>query len=108
MVSATVSVGWSGYFTSLLADLGLHLPPAFAASPGTMVQDADGSQVSAVFNLPAFAIVAYISVLLIVGVRESARVNVAIVLVKVSVVLIFHRCRRRPRRHRQLAAVHSR
>lgn len=89
MVAATVSVGWSGYLTSLLADLGLHLPATLTASPGTLVTGADGSQVSAIFNLPAFAIVALLSILLILGVRESARVNVAIVVIKVGVVLVF-------------------
>jgi APA family basic amino acid/polyamine antiporter len=89
MVAATVSVGWSGYIVSLLGDLGLHLPPALTASPGTVVQAADGSSVTAVFNLPAFAVVAALTVLLIVGVKESARVNVIIVIIKVAVVLVF-------------------
>jgi APA family basic amino acid/polyamine antiporter len=89
MVAATVSVGWSGYFASLLADFGIHLPPSLMAAPGTPVPAADGSTVTAVFNLPAFAIVATLTALLILGVKESARVNVIIVLIKVSVVLVF-------------------
>ena len=89
MVGATVSVGWSGYFVSLLRDLGLHIPAQLTAAPGTLVQLADGAQVTAWFNLPAFLAIAFLTVLLIVGVRETARFNVAIVVVKVAVVLVF-------------------
>ena len=89
MVGATVSVGWSGYFASLLKDLGLHIPARLTAAPGTLVQAADGAQVTAWFNLPAFLSIAFLTALLIVGVRETARFNVAIVLVKVAVVLVF-------------------
>ena len=89
MVGATVSVGWSGYFASLLKDLGLHIPARLTAAPGTLVQAADGAQVTAWFNLPAFLSIAFLTGLLIVGVRETARFNVAIVLVKVAVVLVF-------------------
>jgi len=89
MVGATVSVGWSGYAVSLLRDLGLPIPAQLTASPGTLVALADGTQVSAWFNLPAFLVVAGLTALLIVGVRESTRFNVAIVAVKVTVVLVF-------------------
>jgi basic amino acid/polyamine antiporter, APA family len=89
MVGATVSVGWSGYFVSLLRDLGLHIPTQLTASPGTLVALADGTQATAWFNLPAFLVVAGLTALLITGVRESARFNVAIVAVKVTVVLVF-------------------
>jgi len=89
MVGATVSVGWSGYAVSLMRDLGLPLPAQLTASPGKLVALADGTQVSAWFNLPAFLVVAGLTALLIVGVRESTRFNVAIVAVKVTVVLVF-------------------
>jgi APA family basic amino acid/polyamine antiporter len=89
MVGATVSVGWSGYLVSLLRDLGLHIPAQLTASPGTLVALADGAQATAWFNLPAFLVVAALTVLLIIGVEESARFNVMIVAVKVTVVLVF-------------------
>src|SRR5512147_286447 len=38
MAGATVSVGWSGYFASLLRDLGLHIPAQLTAAPRTLVQ----------------------------------------------------------------------
>jgi len=89
MVSSTVAVGWSGYFVSLLANMGISLPPQMTAAPGTAIALADGSQVTAWFNLPAFAIVTIISALLILGVRESARFNNIIVALKVAVILVF-------------------
>src|SRR5918999_2914549 len=67
--SMTVAGGWSGYFQRILAGFGLHLPAWMAAAPGA----APG----AVINLPAMIIVLAIMVLLIVGVRESARFNAA-------------------------------
>ena len=89
MVGATVSVGWSGYLVSLLRDFGIQLPAVLTASPGTMIVLADGTEVHAWFNLPAFLVVAALTLLLIFGIRESARFNVAIVAVKVTVVLVF-------------------
>jgi APA family basic amino acid/polyamine antiporter len=89
MAGATVSVGWSGYFASLLQELGIHIPPQLAAAPGTLMQLADGTQAVAWFNLPAFLIIALLTALLISGVRQSARFNALIVAVKVCVVLVF-------------------
>src|SRR6266567_7951590 len=40
--AATVAVGWSGNVVSLLADLGIQLPAAISAAPGTAVATADG------------------------------------------------------------------
>ena len=89
MVGATVSVGWSGYIVSLLRNFGLHIPAQLTASPGALVQLADGAQATAWFNLPAFLVIVALTLLLIIGVRESARFNTAIVAIKVTVVLVF-------------------
>src|ERR1700752_3930807 len=59
--AATVAVGWSGNVVSLLADPGIHLPPAIRAARGTLVRCADGSTVSALFNLPAVVIIALVT-----------------------------------------------
>src|SRR4029079_14091343 len=79
--SMTVAVGWSGYFQRILAALGLHLPAWMSASPdpaaGTLI------------NLPAVLIVLAIMVLLVIGVRESARFNAAMVAVKLAAVAFF-------------------
>jgi APA family basic amino acid/polyamine antiporter len=86
--AATVAVGWSGYVVSFLHDLGVDFPAAFSAAPGTLVTLADGSTVTAVFNLPAVIITVLVATLLVVGIQESARVNAVIVIVKVAVVLL--------------------
>jgi basic amino acid/polyamine antiporter, APA family len=79
--SMTVAVGWSGYFQRILAGFGIHLPAWMSASPdataGTLV------------NLPAILIVLFIMALLVVGVRESARFNAAMVAVKLAAVAFF-------------------
>jgi basic amino acid/polyamine antiporter, APA family len=87
--ATTVAIGWSGYVVSFLGDIGIHVPPHFAAARGTMVTLADGSQVAAWFNFPAVLIVALVSALLVVGIKESASVNNVIVIIKVSVVILF-------------------
>jgi APA family basic amino acid/polyamine antiporter len=86
--AATVAVGWSGYVVSLLADIGVRVPPLISAAPGTPVVLADGSAATAVVNLPAVLIAVAVTGLLVIGIEESARVNAAIVAVKVAVVLL--------------------
>jgi APA family basic amino acid/polyamine antiporter len=86
--AATVAVGWSGYVVSFLHDFGIQFPAALSAAPGTAVALADGSTVTAVFNLPAVLIAAAVTVLLVIGIQESARVNAVIVIVKVAVVIL--------------------
>jgi APA family basic amino acid/polyamine antiporter len=85
--AATVAVGWSGNFVTLLGQLGMAFPAALSAAPGTEIATAAGT-VTAVFNLPAVLITIAVTALLVVGVSESARVNSVIVVVKVAVVLI--------------------
>jgi APA family basic amino acid/polyamine antiporter len=86
--AATVAVGWSGHLTSFLHDfVGVSFPAALSAAPGTAVQTPDGI-VTAVFNLPAVLITIAVTILLVVGIKESANVNSVIVIVKVAVVLI--------------------
>ncbi len=79
--SMTVAIGWSGYFQRILAGFGLQLPVWMSAAPAAT----DG----ALINLPAVIIVLLIMVLLIVGIRESARFNGAMVAVKIVAVLFF-------------------
>src|SRR3954471_23404397 len=86
--AATVAVGWSGNLVTLLHQLGLSFPAAISAAPGTIIQLANGSTATAVFNLPAVLITIAVTMLLIVGVSESATVNAVIVVIKVGIVLI--------------------
>ena len=89
MSASTVAVGWSGYAASLLADVGIAIPPALMASPWSAVTLADGSVVTGIINVPAVLIALALTALLVVGIRESARANAAIVVVKIGVILLF-------------------
>ncbi|MCJ2007635.1 amino acid permease [Methylobacterium sp. E-041] len=89
MGAATVAVGWSGYVVSLLKDVGLVIPPRFTAAPGTAVKLADGSDATALMNLPAVLIVGLLTLMLVRGTKESARLNNVMVAVKLTVVLAF-------------------
>jgi APA family basic amino acid/polyamine antiporter len=79
--SMTVAIGWSGYMQKLLHGFGIDLPLWMSAAPGS----APGT----VINLPAVIIVLLIMVLLVIGVRESARVNAVMVAIKGVVVIFF-------------------
>lgn len=83
LASATVTVGWSGYFQNLIASFGLHLPDtltaAYGARPG----------VKTFFNLPACLVALAVTAVLAFGIKESKRVNNIMVVIKVSVVLLF-------------------
>jgi basic amino acid/polyamine antiporter, APA family len=83
LATSAVSVGWSGYFQSLLGGFGLHLPAALTAAPGSV------PGVATLFNLPAFVIMMIITAMLSWGVRESARLNGVMVAIKIAVVLLF-------------------
>src|SRR5918997_4641562 len=89
LAATTVAIGWSGYVVSFLDDLGIHIPAQWQAARGTVVTLADGTQVTALLNLPAVLIIAIVTTLLVVGIRESANVNNIIVVIKVAVVLLF-------------------
>ena len=86
--AATVAVGWSAYFGSLLNDFGIAFPAVVSAAPGTVLAAADGTTVTAIFNLPAVIIALLVTALLVRGVHESATVNGVMVVVKVTVVLL--------------------
>ena len=87
--ASTVAVGWSGYFVSFLGGLGVHLPPTLIAAPGVTVKLADGSVVHGVFNVPASLIVLCVTALLIKGIKESARANTVMVVIKSLVLVVF-------------------
>ncbi|MFO6447168.1 amino acid permease [Erythrobacter sp. NE805] len=95
IAAAVVAVGWGGYVVSLLADFGIQIPAALTGPTGhLLVRDGvpvlvDGQQVVTIFNLPAFLICIALSLLLVVGVSESAKVNNVIVAIKVSVLAAF-------------------
>jgi basic amino acid/polyamine antiporter, APA family len=87
--AVTVAIGWSGYVVSFLHDIGINVPCALSAARGAAVTCADGTTTTAIFNLPAVIIIALVTILLIIGIKESANVNSVIVIIKVAVVLLF-------------------
>ncbi len=109
--AATVASGWSGYFVSLMRDCGITVPPQWTATPGTEMIFYHGQwsalsnigpalktagidpnslpHVLAHFNLVAFLAIAVVTVILVIGVRESANINSTMVIIKVGVVFVF-------------------
>ena len=91
LAASTVAVSWSGYFSSLLADYHLTIPPELMGAPGALIKDPISGAVIAhgIMNLPAIVIVGLVTLLLIRGVTESATVNNIIVAIKVTIVVLF-------------------
>ena len=83
LATSAVSVGWSGYFQSLIGGFGLEIPKALSAAPGAL------EGVHTYMNLPALLIMLVLTAMLSWGVRESARVNNVMVVIKIAVVLLF-------------------
>ncbi len=80
-----VAVGFSAYFNDVLDSLfGLRLPEALSRPPIE-----SGEMTGAIFNLPAFLVLMILTVLLVRGIRESAKTNNAMVLIKVAAILVF-------------------
>jgi basic amino acid/polyamine antiporter, APA family len=95
LAASVVAVGWSGYVVSLLRDIGVIIPPELTGPAGQALMR-DGAQVmvngvgvTTLFNLPAFLICLTLTLLLVVGVSESAKVNNVIVAIKVGVIVAF-------------------
>jgi APA family basic amino acid/polyamine antiporter len=84
--SSTVSISWSAYVVSLLHTFGIHLPAQWIAGPFEPVTLPDGNVVQGIANIPAVIIVFLISMLLMIGIKESARTNGIIVVIKLAVV----------------------
>ena len=109
--AASVAVGWSGNLVALFQSLGIQLPPQITAPPGTLLLFYNGqwsraatigpSLASAgvdpiklppahgILDLPAYLVIAIITAILVIGVRESANFNSLIVFIKVGTVLTF-------------------
>ncbi|MCG2583918.1 amino acid permease [Massilia sp. TS11] len=83
LATSAVSVGWSGYFQSLIAGFGMRLPVELTAAPGAV------AGVHTIINLPALLIMLVLTAMLSLGVRESARANGVMVVIKIAVVLLF-------------------
>ncbi|MBM4265718.1 MAG: amino acid permease [Deltaproteobacteria bacterium] len=88
VASSTVAHGWSHYFVLFLGIFGIELPHMWVGNPFDY-DPATGSWVAtgAIMNLPAFLVVMLVTAILVLGIRESARFNAAMVILKVAVVL---------------------
>src|SRR2546425_6466075 len=98
--AATGGVGWSGHFVSLLGNFGLKLPAGLTAAPTTWCTAANVQAglagcahtglnlTGAIVNLPAVFVVALMSTILVIGIKESAKVNNFIVLLKLTIILL--------------------
>src|SRR5216110_1859237 len=91
-----VAIGWAGYFDSLLRGLGVELPRWLVTDlrtalgdPALLAAAPHLGPIPIVFNLPALAIVALITWLLVIGTKESARVNTVMVAIKVGIIALF-------------------
>src|SRR6476660_1178002 len=110
--AATVASGWSGYVLSFLGEFGIRLSPKLAGSPGTtfvmynghwerltaqfqkvlalkQIDPATLPHQSSIFNLFGFLGIMMVTVVLVIGIKESANLNSLIVVVKVCVLIVF-------------------
>jgi len=99
--AATVAVGWSGYVVSFLKDMGIVIPAQFTSAPYNHITPQDAGwnvwrlftegwvSTGAVLNVPAMVIVGFITILLVIGITESATFNNVIVAIKMTVILAF-------------------
>jgi len=85
--ASAVAVSWTGYFTSLLDEVGLHLPDALTNAPLAFT-DNHLVFTHAIINLPAVAIVLALTWLCYVGIRESSGTNTAMVMLKVALIIL--------------------
>ncbi|MCX6233561.1 MAG: amino acid permease [Bacteroidetes bacterium] len=110
---SAVSVGWSGYMVSFLADFNVHMPAFLTAPAGSilinvpdigwrpetssLIKELAGKginpdslqHITAICNLPAMFIIALLTMSLVIGIRESAILNNIMVIVKVGVIILF-------------------
>jgi APA family basic amino acid/polyamine antiporter len=91
MSGAAVAVSWSGYVVNLLAEFGIELPPALTNAPLAKVPGGlhHLAFTGAIINLPAVLIVAALTYLCYVGVKQSARANNIMVTIKVIIIVLF-------------------
>ncbi len=96
-----VAIGWSGYFVSLLSGFGISLPDWTTHGYWAVKASGDPAMVAllqsapriagipVLLNLPAFGIVAAITLLLLQGAKESTRANNIMVVIKLLVLALF-------------------
>ena len=109
VASSTVAHGWSHYLVSFLGIFGID----DAARAGSTARSTSTPRwatwvvTGAVMNLPALLVVLAVTVVLVIGIRESASFNAAMVILKLAVVLFVIVVGAGLRRDRQLASLHA-
>ena len=86
--ASTVAVGWSGYFVELIGQMGITVPKAFSSAPIAMTSFEDISLTGSFLNLPAMAVIAIASTLLVIGIKASAQFNSVMVAIKLTIVVL--------------------
>ncbi len=89
VASAVVAVAWSGYVLQILQYFGINFPAQFAACPYDSITLANGTVTHGIINIPAILIIVGVSILLMLGIKESSWVNSIIVVLKLAVVFTF-------------------
>lgn len=90
MGATTVAVAWSGYFEKLLHQFDIHPPMWLMNDALTAAEKAHEAGIPTpdfAFNLPAFLITWVVTAILVKGIKEAAKTNNIIVILKVAVVL---------------------
>ncbi len=111
--ASTVAVGWSGYVVSFLYDFGITMPTQFTAAWNTILVEVPNmgwkpltssltsdllatgvsvdslAHVTAICNFPAMFIVAFLTILLVIGIKETSNFNNLLVITKLSVIILF-------------------
>jgi APA family basic amino acid/polyamine antiporter len=111
--ASSVAVGWSDYTMSFLLDFGISIPPQFTAAWNTVLVEVPDigwkpisenlindlsfaglsidslPHINTICNLPAMFIVAFFTILLVLGIKESASFNNLMVVIKVSLIILF-------------------
>ena len=94
--NVAVAIGWAGYFDSLLRGLGVEMPRWMVTDlrtalgdPALLAAAPHLGPVPIVFNIPAFLIVALVTVVLVIGTKESSWVNTIMVAIKIGIIGLF-------------------
>ncbi len=88
--ATTVAIGWSGYVTSFLHGLGVDIPAKFSSAPFAYDPTSGAwSLTGTVVNVPAMFIIVLVTILLVIGIKESANVNNVIVAIKLAIIVAF-------------------
>jgi len=87
--ASAVAVSWSAYVTNWLGDFGIHFPAQFTNAAFTKTADGGVGLSGAIINVPAMLIVAVMSWVCYIGIRQSAGANTFMVLLKCGIIVVF-------------------